>query len=234
MADQTSTTGTSVTTTAGDAGQQTQTGATGGVTDTSTQSQGNQGTATTTTTTGTSTDNSATQDAQVTAALKLLEERGLLGKDLLTKKQFDGHMGAARKQWEKESADAAAAAAAEAERVAREKQGQFEPLYKSEQEKTKQLEADNQTLRTEIEGWRSRENKRIDEAVKGLPAVIKEFDPGPDNFQQRVEWYDKVQKHSSELQGKVVPGTGFSPSPTGSQNNDKEARVAQTSLYRTF
>lgn len=158
-----------------------------------------------------------TTDPQVTSALKVLEEAGLLGKDVLTKAQHDGHMGAARRQWQAEADRKAQEAAQEADRKAKEEQGQFKPLYEQVQSKVTTLEAENTTLKSEIEGWRTRENKRIDEAVKNLPAVIKEFDPGPDNFTARMEWYDKVQKHAGELQGRQLPGGGYTPSPNGTR-----------------
>jgi ribosomal protein S16 len=161
-------------------------------------------------------------DPAVAAAMKALQEAGV---EVFTKKQHDGHMAAARRQWQLDADTKAQQAAADAQSKALQEQGQFKPLYEQAQTTIQQHEAAIQERDTLIASLSERVNAQISEQIKNAPAIVKELDPGPDNLTARLEWFAKVQKHPEALQqGRpAYPGvSGYTPQPVGTQNGSME------------
>jgi hypothetical protein len=181
-------------------------------------------------------------DPKIASALKTLEDAGVLGKEIFTKAQHDGHMGSARRQWQADAKTAAEQAAAEAQRQAQEEQGQFKPLY--------------ETAQKEIEGYKATAariepvlKEYLDTLTKEWPKSILDKCPADAGYEARLAWYEGNKDVAAEFlamkgsgDGKKPPekpnpyvnGNGATPPPSGSQANDKDAVASQAPLYRTL
>jgi hypothetical protein len=66
-----------------------------------------------------------------------------------------------------------------------------------------------------------RENARISDAIKDLPASVKAKDPGPSDVARRIEWADTVLALAKEMAPAPKPGNGRDPKPAGSPTDAK-------------
>lgn len=224
MAD--NTTGDGANTTGGGQDQNTQGTSTGAGTGTADTSQG--------TNAGAGSDQSKGNnqaDPKVEAALKALQEAGI---QVYTQQQFNGHMSQARKQWQSEAEQKAAIAAQKAQEDALAEQGKYKDLADQRQAAVQQHEATIAQQAELITRLSGHVNAQIEAAIKNVPAVLREFDPGADNLAARMEWFAKLQKHPEAIQPKSQYGNGWAPQPTGTVGNEKEARNGQATLYSSF
>jgi hypothetical protein len=155
-------------------------------------------------------------DPDVQAALKTLEEKGV-------KVHTNGQMAAARTQWEKERNEAAETAKREAEQAARIANGEAQKVAEERQARITTLEADLKGKDERLERFSKHINAQIEAAIAQVPPVLKEFDPGPDNLDARMEWYEKLLKHPEIINGQSGAGhrqgTGWVPQPSGHSGN---------------
>jgi hypothetical protein len=234
MGDQTTNTdGASNSNTAGAAGNNAQ-GAnqSGGATDASNQSQAGNTNNTANNTQqnqnggdgGAGADNNVT-DPQLKAALELLQNKGYKA---LTEKQFNGHMAQARRSGESDAEGKARQAQQQAEEAARIANGEAQKVAEERQARITTLEAEARTNVERLERLSKHVNAQIEASIAQVPPVLKEFDPGPDNLDARMEWYEKLLKHPEIISGQgggagYRQGTGLLPQPQGSAGTNPVA-----------
>jgi hypothetical protein len=214
MAEDTNITADASNTTGGATGNSAQGANAGGATDASQTSQEG----------GTQTQAQAAEaghaDPEVARALALLETKGLLGKDILTKRQHDGHLAQVRRSVETEMQRKNEDARRQTEEQARVANGEAAKVAEERAARITTLEADMQAKDEALARLSKHVNAQIDAAIQNVPAVLREFDPGAENLAGRMDWYEKLLKHPEVVQGGGdTRGTGLLPAPRSSSGN---------------
>jgi hypothetical protein len=117
---------------------------------------------------------------------------------------------AKKKASDKTKADIEAANKAEKEKIEKaelEQQGKFEGLYNTEKTAKEQLEAKASTLQEKLDKIAERQNKLINDSIKNWDKDIKALDPGPDDIEVRLSWFEKMSPIAGKLSGTKVPKT---------------------------
>jgi hypothetical protein len=120
---------------------------------------------------------------------------------------------AKKKAADKVKADSEAAtkkAAEEAEAENLKKQGEFQKLYEGANKAKEDAEATVASLKEKLDSLHERQNKSITETIKSWDKDLKVSDPGPDNIDARITWFEMMSPIATKLAAKgttTVPNT---------------------------
>lgn len=119
------------------------------------------------------------------------------------------------------AAETRRAVEAEGKRKDKEKQGEFEGLYKDEQKAHETTKGELKTAQDQLKGLQEFVNGAIDTQIKDWPDSIKALDPGKDNLQARQAWVTKATAAAEEVtKGKTAPPGEMGSGSQGGQGGD--------------